>query len=166
MFKPINGGSESDSDTARTIPIDDSGTTLVLAGCGKAKADEPRLAKHLYTAGYFSLKRELGGLADTWYILSAEHGLLSPERRIPPYNTKWSELSDEIQAERVEEIYADLKPLLPLIDTIIILAGSDYRTPVMEKLEDDPVDVIAPFEQTTGFQDQMKFMAAERDRLV
>lgn len=57
--------------------------------------------------------------------------------------------------------------MLPLVDRIIFLAGHDYRDPLITALEETAhtVELESPFDATSGFQDQMQFLAAERDRL-
>jgi hypothetical protein len=171
MFKPIDNettpaNDESDVPADRRIPLDTDDRTLVLAGCGKSKTDTQVPAKDLYTSGYFSLKRTHGEYADKWRIISAEHGLLHPETVVAPYETEWSDLSDKEEAELVDSIVANLQPLLEDIDTIIFLAGKNYRYPVIEALDHDDVVIVEPFEQTIGFNDQMKFMSNEADRLL
>lgn len=68
---PTHPDDQSSSEGDRRIPIDAPGRSLVLVGCGADKADEPRAAKDLYRSSYFSLKRDVAELADTWYIISA-----------------------------------------------------------------------------------------------
>jgi len=154
-------------DDARRVPIDDPGRSLVLVGCGADKADEPQPAKDLYRSSYFSVKRDVAELADTWFILSAEHGLVAPDRVLEPYDTEWSELPEATRTQRVTEIVADLTPVLSLVDRVIFLAGHNYRDPLISTLDehDGSVTVVSPFDATSGFHDQMQLLAAERDRL-
>lgn len=155
-------------DTDREIPLEAAGQTLVLVGCGADKADTAQPARDLYRSSYFSLKRDVAELADAWYIISAEHGLLAPDRIIEPYNTEWSTLPVATQQQRVTEIIDDLTPALQLVDRVVFLAGQSYRDPLIDAIADRgfSVAVVSPFEATSGFQDQMQFLAAERDRLT
>lgn len=173
MFTEISPGTDSETDstsddTSRQIPLDTTDTTLVIAGCGEAKADSATEAKNMYTSGYFSLKRSLGEYADHYRIVSAEHGLLNPARVIEPYNTEWSDLSDAEQAALVSEIVSDLEPLLETVDKVIFLAGQTYRYPIIDALDAKTYNITIhePFEATVGYQDQMSFMSTECDRLI
>ncbi len=60
---------------------------LIVVGCGRSKTAEPAPAMDLYNG---SLSRAAIGYAKAsgadWVILSAKHGLISPERVIAPYD--------------------------------------------------------------------------------
>jgi hypothetical protein len=59
---------------------------LALVSCVKRKASGPRPAKDLYVSPLFrALRTYAETSSDTWYILSAEHGLLHPETVVAPY---------------------------------------------------------------------------------
>jgi hypothetical protein len=61
-------------------------TRVALVSCVKSKRSAPTPACDLYTSPLF---RHLRGYAeanaDTWYILSAGHGLLRPDQVVAPY---------------------------------------------------------------------------------
>jgi hypothetical protein len=61
---------------------------VTLIQCTDSKHDEPSKAKNLYTeSSYFRAMRSWAkARGNGWYILSAKHGLLPPERKIEPYN--------------------------------------------------------------------------------
>lgn len=59
----------------------------LIVGCGAAKLDRAAPARELYTGSLFRAARayaERSGLP--WRILSAEHGLISPDKVIEPYD--------------------------------------------------------------------------------
>ncbi len=59
---------------------------IVLISCVETKRAEATMAKDLYTSDLFRKERayaERSGVP--WYILSAEHGLISPEQWLSPY---------------------------------------------------------------------------------
>jgi hypothetical protein len=61
---------------------------LVLVGCGAAKRPVRSKARDLYTGSLFTAARrhaETTGLP--WFVLSAEHGIVHPDREIDPYDT-------------------------------------------------------------------------------
>jgi hypothetical protein len=88
---------------------------IALVGCGSAKRDEPRPAKHLYSSGYFTLKRRYAEQhCDDWRILSAKHRLLGPDREIPPYDASLtpdadSYVGDEAVEQWTSETAAELR---------------------------------------------------------
>jgi hypothetical protein len=76
---------------------------FVLIGCGAAKAQETVEARELYTSSYFAVKRQYAEAAvqwartadrraNTWGILSAEHGVLMPRLEVGPYDTTIDDL--------------------------------------------------------------------------
>ncbi|AEM58778.1 hypothetical protein HISP_16345 [Haloarcula hispanica N601] len=79
---------------------------FVLIGCGNAKTDDPAEARDLYTSSYFAVKRSYAEAAvqwartadrraNTWAVLSAEHGILMPRQTVAPYDTTIEDLRGE-----------------------------------------------------------------------
>jgi hypothetical protein len=72
-----------------------SAHVLLLVGCGKAKADEPTRAADLYTGSLFKSRlayvQARGG---PWWIVSARHGLVSPDQVVFPYDLTLPSLPD------------------------------------------------------------------------
>lgn len=59
---------------------------VALVSCVKSKKATPAPAGELYTSALFqSLRTYAQRNADAWFILSAEHGLLDPQKVIAPY---------------------------------------------------------------------------------
>ncbi|CAB4959246.1 unannotated protein [freshwater metagenome] len=58
-----------------------------FVGCVKGKADRPMPAQELYTSSLFIKRRKfVEESCDSWWILSAEHGLVSPNEILAPYD--------------------------------------------------------------------------------
>jgi hypothetical protein len=60
---------------------------VALVGCVKGKLDHPAPARDLYTSDLFRKRKayvERNGLP--WLILSAQHGVVSPDDRLEPYD--------------------------------------------------------------------------------
>ncbi len=86
---------------------------FVLIGCGDAKTDDPAEARDLYTSSYFAVKRSCAEAAvqwartadrraNTWAVLSAEHGILMPRQTVAPYDTTIEDLRGEpIEGEAI-----------------------------------------------------------------
>ncbi len=59
---------------------------MVLIGCVKTKLGHGAPAKDLYVSDYFAKMRAYAEASGRpWFILSAEHGLVSPEEWLEPY---------------------------------------------------------------------------------
>ncbi|MFD1601008.1 DUF6884 domain-containing protein [Halobellus rarus] len=115
--------------------------TLVLVGCGAAKRDEPTRAADLYTSTYFAKKREYAEtIGDAWLILSAEHGLIAPERVIDPYETSIDDLDDGALDVHAHDVGLSLIDWTTNeiakgfdVEEIVVLAGRRYVDPLRER---------------------------------
>lgn len=59
---------------------------VALVSCVKSKREVPSPACDLYASQLFQgMRRYAEQNADAWFILSAEHGVLSPDEVIAPY---------------------------------------------------------------------------------
>ena len=58
-----------------------------LVGCVKSKRAIPAPARDLYTSALFKGRRRyVEASCDRWFVLSAEHGLVAPDRVLAPYD--------------------------------------------------------------------------------
>ncbi len=99
-----------------------------LISCVSRKRAHATEARNLYYSPLFTKAREyVENRCDTWYILSAKHGLVSPTRVIDPYEEN---LNAKPRAEReqwAKRAWADLSLCLNAGDHVVILAGELYR---------------------------------------
>ena len=83
-----------------------------VVGCGARKREVPAPAKDLYTSRNFKLHREfVEAFTDDWFILSAKHGVLSPNAVTAPYDTSLYDLSPEKWKKWESQVRADLRTL-------------------------------------------------------
>lgn len=105
--------------------------TVYLVACTKTKARGPCAAKDLYTSPWFrKARRYVEARPGRWFILSAEHGLLDPERVIAPYETTLKRMDRSQRVAWAQRVHRQLlvRRLLPgFLAKIVILAGLDYR---------------------------------------
>lgn len=101
----------------------------IILGCVKTKRSVPAKAKDLYISSMFAKRRryaEASGIP--WFIFSAEHGIISPEAVIAPYDVAMAKLSvDHVRAKGRQAV--DQLELLvgPVRDkTFEIHAGAAY----------------------------------------
>lgn len=183
MIAMAQQDTEADETTPRTEPVFDNGTTVVIVGCGSAKADGERFARDLYTSNYYKKKREYAEtIGDKWSILSAKWGSLDThtarvepydvtitdypldpdEYPDAPYNTldewgsKW--LSGIENRIANYERWDDHEPL----GEMVLLLGQDYLGPIQEGLEElaaeHDFELIYPFYGTGGNGEQMQVL--------
>lgn len=159
---------------------------LILVGCGKKKKKEyldkqKYKAKNLYTSKYFKLKRKYAEqYGDLWYILSAKHGIVPPEKLIEPYDLRLSKNgfkgddstrydSPNHWGENIVNTISNLNDHRqcnndPCIRTITILAGKNYLAQIQDRLKQTQIDIHLPFESTSGMFDQMNWLAENIDK--
>ena len=102
---------------------------VVLIGCVKTKLDHGAPAKDLYISDYFQKMRTYAeGAGVPWFILSAEHGLLSPEEWVEPYEKYLPDTSAEYRREWGAKVVAQLADAVGPLDEVVvdIHAGAAY----------------------------------------
>lgn len=159
-------------------------TKIALVGCGASKKKGVHKAKNLYTSTYFQLKKEYAEkVCDSWFILSAEHGIISPEKEIECYDSTVSEMSEAEIQEWARDVADSIHSYTDELGTdayeadvhsLVWLAGEDYVKPVEQLVMDDIVEPFVPrsslpFRSTSGIGDQMgwlkkKIKEAETER--
>jgi hypothetical protein len=111
----------------------------------KTKQPGKHAARDLYASDWFKKARayaERNG--DAWFILSAEHGLLSPSEPIEPYEKTLKNMNKKEQMEWGARVLAKLRGILAPSDRVILLAGKAYVEPLIEGLRTVGVDVETP----------------------
>jgi len=100
--------------------------SIGLVACGKAKLDHPAPARDLYTGTLFRFARAYCERTyDTWYILSARHGLVLPEAVIAPYDQTLAGASRDAR-RRWATWVADQLWALGVEGRFYLHAGEDY----------------------------------------
>lgn len=108
---------------------------LIITGCTKRKLGPVAPAKDLYQGTIFRKVREYAeSMGFDYVIISAKHGLLFPESVIEEYEQVLKSAED-IEAIR-PDVEERLGEILDQYDTIVVIAGSNYRK-VLENIADD-----------------------------
>lgn len=119
--------------------------TICLISCVKTKQNKTVAAKDLYTSALFTKNASYAAtIADKWFILSAKYGLLDPEDVIDTYNETLSKASVSVKKVWSHNVYLKLLPHLNPGDSIIFLAGENYREYLIPLLGNFPVNVQVP----------------------
>ena len=105
----------------------DPAQTIYLVGCGKQKASSRARAKDIYTSPFFRYKRQYAErFGDSWFIISAKHHLLHPDKMIEPYDEALNDAGVATKKSWAAIVHKQLCQVINPNDIIIILAGKDY----------------------------------------
>ena len=120
-------------------------TRVALVSCVKTKRKLAVAAKDLYISQLFvSMRRYAEKTAETWYILSAEHGVVRPDQVITPYERTLKSMPKRDRVAWAERVQRQLLELLPAGATVVVLAGDRYREGVVPFLERHGFTVEVP----------------------
>lgn len=104
-----------------------------LVGCAATKLPHAAPARELYTSQLFRKASAYAELTcERWFILSAKHGLISPDQVIEPYDAKLgtSSRTSPTVHEWADRVRGQLAA--ELVDTprvvLVTLAGAQYQT--------------------------------------
>ncbi len=118
-----------------------------LVSCAKKKAPEPKPAKELYMSPYFrAMGAYVESTCDEWWILSALHHLLHPDRVISPYNQTLKEMGRAGQKTWANRVLERLKNEYPSPDNIEfeIHGGAEYTRDLVPVLQSAGYHVEQP----------------------
>jgi uncharacterized HhH-GPD family protein len=139
------------STTAKVTPrpdLSDRATgEVILLGCVKTKAAEASPACDLYLSPLFERRRRYAeSSSKPWYILSAEHGLLDPDKIIEPYDVYLADQSADYRKAWGEWVAAKLARVRGPIDGLVIEvhAGAAYMDAIEEPLRRRGVVLLNP----------------------
>ncbi|GAB3488264.1 DUF6884 domain-containing protein [Flexivirga lutea] len=110
---------------------------VVLVGCVKTKLDHGAPAKDLYVSDYFAKMRNYAEASGRpWFILSAEHGLISPDEWLEPYERYLPDTSREYRTAWGEKVAQQLEQAVGSLPGLLvdIHAGAAYVESVEEAL--------------------------------
>lgn len=164
-------------------PSESERETVVLVACVKGKGATPSPARDLYQSDWFRKARAYAeAVGDRWYILSAKYGLVPPDAVIAPYEKTLKRMPAHERRIWGQWVVTDLLSVLtgtterdgsrdwrkrhslpsaaPVSCRLVILAGADYRTPLLEALalrEGWDIDVETPL-AGKGIGQQLQWM--------
>jgi hypothetical protein len=120
---------------------------IALVSCVKRKAPVATPARDLYTSDLFrKMRRYAEANADSWYILSAEHGLLHPDQVVDPYEKTLNKMRVADRMAWADRVQKQLFEILPAGSQVIILAGERYRENLVPFLRERGHKVSIPLE--------------------
>lgn len=123
---------------------------VFLVSCVAEKEAIAMPAADLYTSPWFVKARALvEATRDPWFILSAEHGLLAPDRVIEPYEWTLNTMSVNERREWARRVEQQMEESLPEAEEVVVLAGNRYRENLMPYLRERFSKVTVPMEGLT-----------------
>jgi hypothetical protein len=139
---------------------------IVLVSCGRAKQERPSRAADLYTSDGFHKRRALAEVTgDTWFILSAEHGLVSPDEWLAPYDLALSTTPGDYRAAWGQWVTARLAHKVGGLraKSILVLAPAPYADAIVSLLASSGATVENPL---AGLRqgEQLSWLTAELAR--
>ena len=131
------------SEAALRLPTAD----LCLVSCVAAKLPRTAPAKDLYTSTLFKKAR---GLVEAqrwpWFILSAEHGLVHPQEEVAPYEKTLNKMGVVERRDWASQVLAALEPHLAGVQSVVFLAGKNYRQFLEPEFSGRGIDVHVPMQ--------------------
>jgi hypothetical protein len=104
-------------------------------------------AQELYISDWFRKARAyVERLGCPWYILSAEHGLVSPAEVLDPYERTLNTMSVLERRAWAVEVWRLLRPELAGKDRVIFFAGQRYREFLVDPIREFGMRVEVPLE--------------------
>lgn len=134
---------------------------LVLVSCVKGKLSRAAPARELYCSDWFTKVRSLIESQNAhWFILSAMHGLVKPDREIAPYELTLNKMGVARRRAWAIQVYEALQPELRAYKRVVFFAGLRYREflvgPILGagRQVDIPMEGLAQGEQLSWLGDQ------------
>jgi cytoplasmic iron level regulating protein YaaA (DUF328/UPF0246 family) len=119
--------------------------TALFVSCVKTKRTKPSKAKKLYKSAWFKKARRYAEQSGKrWFILSALHGMVSPEKVVKPYELTLNKMPVRERKQWAKLVAEQIKAALPRLNHAVFLAGNRYREFLMKYLEKRNVKVSVP----------------------
>jgi len=139
-------------------PSDGSGKRIVLVSCVKSKTTGSNPAQDLYISDLFQKSSAYAKLiGDSWYILSAKYGLLSPDQVIEPYEKTLTKMGVRERKSWANNVMSDLAKIVTHSDEVVFLAGVKYRENLIHPLKIMGSKISVPMEGLS-FGNQLKWL--------
>lgn len=116
-----------------------------LVACSEKKLAKAAPARALYQGQLFKASVAYCNLfADSWCVLSAKHGLVLPDTLLEPYNVSMRGRRRDEKFAWAKAVIVRMRQLFPNDALVIILAGNDYRYPLVPLLLHQGYNVHVP----------------------
>ncbi len=128
---------QAPSFDTRTPLLPHNGKQLtILISCGRRKKKISASAAELYTSQRFKKARAIAEqLGANFYIVSAKHGLINPDKLLPPYDVRPSNMTPDDQAKWGAKV---AEPLQRIEGQICLLGTAEYSDPIRNHIRKRP----------------------------
>lgn len=101
---------------------------IYLVACVAQKTPDAAPAQELYTSPWFRKARAYVLKSGApWFILSDLHGLVRPDEMLEPYDVTLTKAPAAERRAWAQRVQNQMEQMLPDADTVVILAGKNYR---------------------------------------
>jgi hypothetical protein len=101
----------------------------------------------LYVSDWFCKARRYAEASRcSWFILSAEYGLVSPDQVVAPYERTLNTMAVAERRAWAERVSRQLAETVPHVARVVFLAGERYREFLTRRLTERGVVVSVPME--------------------
>lgn len=101
---------------------------VYLVSCVRQKQSRMCQARDLYVSTWFVKARQYAESSGCpWFILSAEHGLVAPDRTLMPYERTLNTMKVAERSAWAERVDHELAEVAPNLTRAVLLAGERYR---------------------------------------
>ncbi|MFZ6771569.1 DUF6884 domain-containing protein [Undibacterium sp. SXout7W] len=120
-------------------------STIYLISCVSQKRDQACAARDLYISDWFIKSRRYAESSPcSWYILSAEYGLINPDQIIAPYERTLNTMPAKDRRSWAKCVFLQILEAEPGLKQVIFLAGEKYREFLSLHLSEQNVKVLVP----------------------
>ena len=122
-------------------------TTVTLVSCVGQKRGHECAARDLYVSSWFVKARRYAEASGCpWFILSAQYGLVPPDRVIAPYERTLNTMGVAERRAWALSVDRDLAAAAPAMKHAVFLAGARYREFLASHLTSRGVETSVPME--------------------
>lgn len=125
--------------------MSESISSVVLVSCGKRKLDIAAPAKDLYISERFQEARKFAELyGEKWFVLSAKHGLITPDKILDPYDKDLDSLAPRDKQAWADNVILELSRNSLPTHHVVVLATNSYCEVLRKKLSTSNFQAIYP----------------------
>ena len=139
-----------------------SSRVVYLVSCVSKKRPQPAPARDLYLSPWFRKARaHVEARGGTWFILSAEHGLLLRDRVVAPYERTLNRMGVAERRAWAARVLEQLDALHLDAQRVVILAGQRYRAFLVPGLHARGLEIEVPM-LGLGIGQQLAWLGASQ----
>lgn len=142
-----NSPRNAQSTPSEPRPIAHKSDAVYLVSCVSKKKSRPAPARDLYVSDWFVKARTyVEATGCTWFILSAEYGLVNPDQIIEPYEKTLNTMPVSERRKWADRVALQLAEVVPTARHVVFLAGQRYREFLKDRFHQQGIEVEVPME--------------------